>query len=169
MYKLWWEKILHWLGLKPIKDSVVLDGKSVREQGRLLYLELSSYTNYSFKTAVGGLVHFKCIKPNLTSLTELIVELNSALRDNSALNASRCYFIDELITISSFFERDGYYISHSKILDYCKVIKEFYTLTEACEKADVGVMEHNNRMLTKVFSSLKEVNTSLLYVLTHKD
>jgi hypothetical protein len=169
MITLWWKRILLKLGLKPSEDSIPINEKSVREQGRLLHLELSNYTNYSFKAVAGGLVHFKCIKPNLISLTELVIELNSVLKDNTALSMSRCYFTDEPTTINNFFERDGYYISHSKILDYCKAIKEFYTLTEVCEKATVGVHEHNNRMLTKVFSSLKDVNAGLLDVLTYKD
>jgi hypothetical protein len=159
-----------WLGFRNTTNQILaVKEESVREKGHLLQVELKQYINQSFKADVAGLVHFKCIRPNIISLTELIIGLNKALKEGVILNASQCYFTEESVTISSFFEKDGRYISHSKIFDYCKVIEEFYTLTEAPEKATVGVDEHNYRMLMKVFVSLKDVSAGLLEVFTNKD
>lgn len=170
MLTLLFKQLLVWLGFRNTTNQILASKEeSVREKGRLLQVELNENINKSFKISIAGLVHLKCIKPNIVSLIELIIELNKALKEGVVLSASRCYFTDEAVTISSLFEKDGRYISHSKIFDYCKVIEEFYVLTEALEKATVGADEHNYRMLTKVFVSIKDVNAGLLEVLTHKD
>jgi hypothetical protein len=170
MLTLLFKQLMLWLGFRSTTNQILANKEeSVREKGRLLQVELSQYINQQFKANIAGLVHFKCIRSNIISLTELIIELNNALKEGIVLSASRCYFTDEAVTISSFFEKDNRYISHSKIFDYCKVIEEFYVLTKVLEEATVGTEEHNYRMLTKVFVSLKDVNAGLLEVLTHKD
>lgn len=165
----WFKKALSLLGDQPIIEEVLIDEQSVREQGRLLHLGLKEYLNQSFKVDVGGLIQFECIRPNIISLTELVIELNNTLKDGTIINPSRCDFTEKTVTISTFFEKDGRYISHSNIFNYCKVAEDFYKLTEVCEKATVGIHEHNNRMLARVFSSLKNVNAGLLEVFTYKD
>lgn len=142
---------------------------SIRSQGNKLLIELNEYSNKSIRAGVAQLIYFDCVCTDIISITNLIIDLNRTLKEKSTLSASKCYFTEVKINVSSFFEKDGRYINSSRITDYCNAAKEFYTLTEACETATVGVDEHNYRMLTKFFVSLKNVNTSLLEVLKYRD
>lgn len=142
---------------------------SMCEQGLALIEELYLTETSQFKANIAELIQFKCISPNIVHFIELIKNFSRALETKETLSARRCFFTEEIISMSSFFEKDGKYIKHSKISDYCKVAEEFYTLAIICEKATVGVDEHNYRMLTKILVSLKDVSSSLLEVLHYQD
>lgn len=169
-FKTWLKQLFPRHATKKAMNEVRANKElSIRARGYRLCEELDRCLDRRFDAQIAGLVQFKCIRPNIVSFIELLKELNASLRNEDVLNVQRCYFVDELTSMSSFFQKDGYYIAHTKIQDYRKVIEEFYVLTEACEKAEFGPLEHNFRMLTKVFESLKDVNLALLEVLNHQD
>lgn len=145
--------------------SVVEKPLTDREEGMRLCNELKLYGEPYLKSEYAGVVYFDCISPDIIHLTRVIKELNATLRKENTINAKRCDFTEASINVSSFFQKDNHYIAHSKIIDYLKEVEMFYALTEVCQHAEFGVHEHNYRMLTRVFVSLKNVNASLLEVL----
>ena len=149
-------------------ESVPVREPTEREQGMLLNSELKSYSQPQVDAGMAGLVRIETIRPNIVAFTELLRELNATLRkEGGTLNAQRCNFTEATVSVGSFFQKDGFYIPYSKVLDFQREAEVFYTLTEACQNADVGVPEHNYRMLTRVFVSLKSVNIGLLETLIH--
>ncbi len=136
-----------------------------REEGMRLSDELKLYSDPYLKSEYAGVVHFTCISPNIIHLIGVLKEINATLRKESVISAQRCDFTEATVSVNGFFQKDNHYIPHGKILDYQKEIEVFYALTEACQQAEFGVHEHNYRMLTRVFVSLKNVNTALLEVL----
>lgn len=152
----------------PLVESPPVREPTEREQGMLLNSELKSYSDPQINASMAGLVRIETIRPNIVAFTDLLKELNATLRkEGTILTAQRCNFTEATVSVGAFFQKDGFYIPYSKVLDFQKEAEVFYALTQACQDATVGPHEHNYRMLTRVFVSLKSVNIGLLETLIH--
>lgn len=167
----WFKQLLSHLKLKTTSLKKETDKElSERVLGQRLCGELKQYLGRHFDPGIASSTHISCVCADMQIKIELLKEINATLRKEDPLRAERCYFTNLNVNMDSFFHtKDGYYISHARISDYCKEAELFYTLTEACETAQVGVYEHNNRMLMKFYVSLKNVTAGLIEVLKHSD
>lgn len=136
---------------------------TVRQQGYRLYNELVKYKDRGFDSAIGFAITIQVPVSNIETLIYMLRQFNQMLADKQILPRERFYFDLKQVSLEAFFVSDKkLYISQHKIADYLTEVKRLYDHTEAGEVAQYGVDEHNYRMLTKIFESLKSINEGFL-------
>ena len=160
----WFRNILNKQASKAAIQTLQKEEKlSVRQQGYRLYEELVKYKDRGFDPAIGFAITIQVPVDNIEKLIHLLRQFNQLLADQQTLPRERFYFDLKHISLESFFISDKkLYISQHKIADYLTEVKRLYDHTQAGEVAQYGVDEHNYRMLTKTFVSLKNLNEGLL-------
>lgn len=143
---------------------------SAGQSNRELCLELIagfkelSDKNYSPLAANG--IFINAVVPNIAKFIPLLKQINASIRKDEALDATKYNWVMVNITLDQWFvSDDGYYIDSSSIYDFVEESLRLCELMEGAESAEFGVQEHNLRILTKTFVSLKSILTGLLEVL----
>ena len=150
----------------PGTEVLLSAGQSNRElcleliQG---FKELSD-KNYSPLAANG--IFIEAIVPNIARFIPLLRQMNLTIKRGEPLDATKYNQGIVSITLDQFFiSEDGYYIETSEIYAFIEESLRLCELMEGAESAEFGVQEHNLRILTKTFVSLKSILAGLLEVL----
>jgi hypothetical protein len=143
---------------------------SAGQSNRELCLELIqgfkelSDQNYSPLAANG--IFINALVPNIAKFNPLLKQINFAVKQGESLDAMKYNLVLVNMTLDQFFiSEDGYYIETSEIYTFVEESQKLCELMEGAESAEFGVQEHNLRILTKTFVSLKSILTGLLEVL----
>jgi hypothetical protein len=127
------------------------------------FKELSD-RNYS-PLAANGVFISTCV-PNIARFVTVLKQITMTIKKNEALDSDRYALVMVDKTLDQFFiSDDGYYIESTYIYEFVEEALKLCELMEGAESAEYGVQEHNLRILTKTFASLKSILTGLLQVL----
>lgn len=142
--------------------------KTTRQQviERLQVLSLLDVKQYqpNIATTIAVTVIYK----DIVTYTKKLKELNYTISQlKGVIRGEQCKFQPNTQNLDLFFQtEDKYYISREKITEFISAAKELCDRTKGGDTATVGEEEHNYRMLTHVFVSLKSVSSGLIVVLT---
>lgn len=154
--------------MTPSSNEVLL---SAGQSNRELCLELIqgfkelSDKNYSPLAASG--IFINAVVSNIAKFVPLLKQMNNIIARGEALDATKFNWVLVNMTLDQFFvSDDGFYIESANIYDFVEEALRLCELMEGAESAEFGVQEHNLRILTKTFVSLKSILSGLLEVLT---
>jgi hypothetical protein len=115
--------------------------------------------------AANGVFISTCVF-NIARFVTVLKQITMTIKKNEALDSDRYALVMVDKTLDQFFiSDDGYYIESTYIYEFVEEALKLCELMEGAESAEYGVQEHNLRILTKTFASLKSILTGLLQVL----
>lgn len=147
-----------------INDSLTDPNLRVSAEKILLVLKDNLNKPFDPKLALG--VRVKSTLSDFSKLASLLKLINNDLSKGQILSASRSgeqledYSLDEL-----FIDSKGYYIDWLQVTSFCEEALKMCEFTEGYENHDHGMEEHNLRMLSKVFVTVRSISSGLLEVL----
>lgn len=149
-----------------VKETVeqVQTTKVLRKQCELMWLALEKalpHLRYSPHTA--GSVTVSVTHPNADLLVAYLRQVNETVGLGKPLEPEKMVATTTNVTVDAFFiSTDGYYIPPARIKDLLHEALLLCRQTSSYDGAEFGVEEHNQRMLKRLFTSLKSLATGLL-------
>lgn len=154
--------------LKATKEKISnnLSDENLRKSTENILLILKDNLDKYFDPKLAFNIRVKTISSDIKQLTKLMIFINHDLVNNQILSAAKCdgqfeeYSLDEL-----FVDNDSLYIEWLQVKSFCEEALKMCEYTEGYEEYDHGMEEHNLRMLSKVFITVRSVGSGLLDVL----
>lgn len=142
----------------------------VTESNRQLCLqflvELQEVSNNRYHPLAANSIFITAPCDNINRMLVYIRGYNQMLRENKTIDAVDCNWTMREMTLDQFFvSEDGFYISSATIVQLIEETQRLCEFMDGAEEAEFGNLEHNNRMLTKYFVSLKSILAAFLQVL----
>ena len=123
------------------------------------------FTRYS--SVQGSTVLINPVYNNIEEYTNTLKKLVRELTDETkALPTSWGLVEEQYISVDQFFNtKDGCYLNvEQAITDFKEAAMQFCTIMEDSDTVDVGIPDHNLRILTKLFVNLRSVTLALINV-----
>lgn len=147
-------------------NALPLTGQSNRELCLELIAGFKELNDRNYNPlAASGVFVSSCVS-NIAKFVTVLRQANMTIKKSEALDGDKYALAMVEMTLDQFFiSDDGYYIESTYIYEFVEEALKLCELMEGAESAEFGVQEHNLRILTKTFASLKSILTGLLQVL----
>lgn len=146
--------------------SQYLQDKNIQSSTESILLMLRDNIDRPFDNKLALSIRVKSTLPDFSQLNRLLILINHDLSNDHVLSASRSggqieeYSLDRL-----FIDNEGRYINWLQVTSFCEEALKMCKLTEGYEQYTHGTEEHNLRMLSKVFVTVRSISSGLLEVL----
>lgn len=128
---------------------------------------IEPFLDKRFNPMLSSAVKLEVIAPDIIKFQAVIKKLGDLVKSSEVIKASDCFFSVTEKTLDKFFtDEDSYYISQTELTSFYKEATRLCELTEQGETAEFGIDEHNLRILSKVFTGIKNVCVAVVEVNT---
>lgn len=136
---------------------------SDRQQCLRMLHRLSLYSHLSYDPKKALYVAIEAPNDDILTFTESLEKFNDILANQMMLSPSLCYVSTKRKSLDDYFvSKNNHYIPTDVITRFIRAATLLCEQTETSEEATFGDLEHNYRMLTSVYTSIKSICSALL-------